>query len=54
MKFDSKHIARMRKRIPFFPIIPFVPLSLVLANALAIGRLWRRVHRLEQHEHAVV
>jgi hypothetical protein len=35
------------KKIPFFPVIPLVPLALFIANAFALATLFRRVRRIE-------
>jgi hypothetical protein len=37
----------MRRRIPGFPFIPLVPLALLIGQAVAIARIYRRVCMLE-------
>ena len=40
-------LARARRRIPFFPFIPLVPIALLVGQALTIARIYRRVCMLE-------
>jgi hypothetical protein len=37
----------MRRRIPLFPLIPLAPLALLIGEAIAIARVYRRVCKLE-------
>jgi hypothetical protein len=39
--------ARARRRIPFFPFIPLLPIGLLTATSIALVRLYRRVNALE-------
>jgi hypothetical protein len=43
----SSRLSTLRRRIPFFPIIPLVPLTLLVAEAVATIVLFRRVRSLE-------
>jgi hypothetical protein len=36
----------MRRRVPFFPLIPILPISFLLAEAVAIAILFRKVRAL--------
>jgi hypothetical protein len=47
MKQHSRALRFARQRIPFFPVIPLLPLAFVLANVTALVTLFRRLRRLE-------
>ena len=40
--------ARVRRRIPFFPLIPILPIAGLAANFMFAVMLYRRVRMLEQ------
>jgi hypothetical protein len=35
------------RRIPFFPLIPLVPIAFMVVNVLVLNRLFRRMNALE-------
>ena len=39
--------SRAIRRIPFFPIIPLVPLGFMIVGAISLAMLFRRVNALE-------
>lgn len=44
----NRHSLRLaRRRIPFFPVIPLVPLAIMLANVTALFTLLRQMRRVE-------
>jgi hypothetical protein len=43
-----KRSRAIRRRVPFFPVVPLVPLGLLFANVSALVTLFRRLKRLER------
>ncbi|HEY8077714.1 MAG TPA: hypothetical protein VIF62_26490 [Labilithrix sp.] len=37
-----------RKRVPFFPVVPLVPIAFVTANIFALVKLFEKMRRLER------
>jgi hypothetical protein len=48
MKQHSNLLSTARRRIPFFPFIPLVPIGLILTNATLLVTMFRRIQRLER------